>query len=89
MGDAMARPTERLSALALSKLAKRKGVFCDGGGLYLHSDPPGQCSWLFRYRINGKTRWMGLGPYPAISLAKAPRTRLERPHSQSTRHRPH
>ena len=37
----MARPIERLSALALSKLAKRKGVFCDGGGLYLHSDPPG------------------------------------------------
>ena len=67
----MSRPIERLSALGLSKLAKRKGVFCDGGGLYLHSDPPAQCSWLFRYRLNGKTRWMGLGPYPAISLAKA------------------
>jgi integrase len=67
----VARPIERLSALGLSKLAKRKGVFCDGGGLYLHSDPPAQCSWLFRYRLNGKTRWMGLGPYPAISLAKA------------------
>jgi integrase len=65
------RPIERLSALGLSKLAKRKGVFCDGGGLYLHSDPPAQCSWLFRYRLSGKTRWMGLGPYPAISLAKA------------------
>jgi integrase len=67
----MPRPIERLSALSLSKLAKRKGTFCDGGGLYLHSDPPGQCSWLFRFRMNGKTRWMGLGPYPAISLAKA------------------
>jgi integrase len=67
----MPRPIERLSALGLSKLAKRKGVFCDGGGLYLHSDPPAQCSWLFRYRLSGKTRWMGLGPYPAISLAKA------------------
>jgi integrase len=67
----MPRPIERLSALGLSKLTKRKGVFCDGGGLYLHSDPPAQCSWLFRYRLNGKTRWMGLGPYPAISLAKA------------------
>src|SRR5215471_3437359 len=67
----MPRPIERLSAVGLSKLAKRKGVFCDGGGLYLHSDPPAQCSWLFRYRMNGKTRWMGLGPYPAISLAKA------------------
>jgi integrase len=67
----MPRPIERLSALGLSKLAKRKGIFCDGGGLYLHSDPPAQCSWLFRYRMDGKARWMGLGPYPAISLAKA------------------
>ena len=70
-GVALPRPIERLSALGLSKLAKRKGVFCDGGGLYLHSDPPAQCSWLFRYRLSAKTRWMGLGPYPAISLAKA------------------
>ncbi len=67
----MSRPIERLSAPGLSKLVKRKGAFCDGGGLYLHTDPPAQCSWLFRYRMNGKTRWMGLGPYPAISLAKA------------------
>jgi integrase len=67
----MPRAIERLSAVAVSKLAKRKGVFCDGGGLYLHSDPPAQCSWLFRYRVDGKTRWMGLGAYPAISLGKA------------------
>jgi integrase len=65
------RAIERLSAVAISKLAKRKGVFCDGGGLYLHSQPPAQSSWLFRYRVSGKTHWMGLGPYPAISLAKA------------------
>ena len=67
----MARAIERLSAVAISKFAKRTGVFCDGGGLYLHSNPPAQCSWLFRYRTSGKTHWMGLGPYPAISLAKA------------------
>jgi hypothetical protein len=67
----MPRAIERLSAVAVSKFAKRKGMFCDGGGLYLHSDPPAQCSWLFRYRVNGKTRWMGLGAYPAISLGKA------------------
>jgi integrase len=67
----MPRPIERLSAIGVSKLAKRKGVFCDGGGLYLHSDPPAQSSWLFRYQLAGKIRWMGLGPYPAIPLAKA------------------
>jgi integrase len=65
------RAIERLSAVGIVKRAKRKGMFCDGGGLYLHSDPPTQCSWLFRYRLNGKTHWMGLGPYPAISLAQA------------------
>jgi len=67
----MPRSIERLSAIAVSKLAKRRGMFCDGGGLYLHSNPPAQCSWLFRYRIDGKPRWMGLGSYPSISLAKA------------------
>lgn len=67
----MSRAIERLSALAVSKLARREGVFCDGGGLYLHSDPPTQCSWLFRYQMNGKARWMGLGAYPTISLARA------------------
>ena len=70
----MPRSIERLSAVAVSKLAKRKGVFCDGGGLYLHSDPPSQCSWLFRYRVDGKTRWMGLGPYPNAKSNLAPRS---------------
>ena len=34
----MSRAIERLSSLGLGRLARRKGVFCDGGGLYLHSD---------------------------------------------------
>ena len=68
----MARAIERLSAVAIGKFANRTGVFCDGGGLYLHSI-------LRRLNVHGSfatglaarpTGW-GSGPYPAISLAKA------------------
>jgi hypothetical protein len=46
----------------------------DGGGLYL------QCrqgangitkSWVYRYAVNGRQTWLGLGSYPTISLAVA------------------
>jgi hypothetical protein len=44
---------------------------CDGGGLYLRVVLPNECSWVFRYMLNGKAGTMGLGPYPVISLAWA------------------
>jgi hypothetical protein len=30
-------------------------------------------SWGFRYMLNGKSRYMGLGPYPGVTLAEARR----------------
>jgi len=69
---AMARATERLSAVSLRKLARHKGTHCDGDGLYLRVNPDaGQCSWVLRYMLHGKARWMGIGAYPLISLADA------------------
>ncbi|MEA3026912.1 MAG: hypothetical protein QOF91_2197, partial [Alphaproteobacteria bacterium] len=67
----MARAGERLSAVSVKKLAKQKGTHGDGDGLYLRVYPPSQCSWVFRYMLDGRARWMGLGPYPLISLADA------------------
>ncbi len=67
----MARGIERLSAITVKKLATVKGTYCDGGGLYLRVNPPAQCSWVFRYMLHGKARWMGLGAYPLVSLADA------------------
>ena len=67
----MARASERLSALSVKKLAKQKGTHSDGNGLYLRVYPPAQCSWVFRYMLHGRARWMGLGPYPLIGLADA------------------
>lgn len=43
----------------------------DGGGLYLQVGGAGAASWIFRYTVNGKQRWMGLGPYVDVSLAQA------------------
>ena len=46
------------------------GQYGDGGNLWLHVTPGGR-SWLFRYRLNGKSREMGLGSLNDVSLAHA------------------
>ncbi len=66
----MVRQIGRLSALAVSR-AKAKGMYPDGGGLYLQVTGAGAKSWLYRYTLNGRTREMGLGPLHTISLAVA------------------
>ncbi|MDF1804653.1 Arm DNA-binding domain-containing protein [Thalassovita sp.] len=42
----------------------------DGAGLYLKVDG-GSKSWVYRYQLRKKRTKVGLGPYPAISLATA------------------
>jgi hypothetical protein len=39
--------------------------------LYLNVDHRGTRAWIFRYMRDGKSREMGLGSYPKVSLAKA------------------
>src|SRR5262249_31936845 len=43
----------------------------DGGGLYLRVTATGTKSWILRFKRDGATHDMGLGPVPAISLARA------------------
>jgi integrase len=45
------------------------GQHSDGGGLYLQVKGNAR-SWIYRFTF-GKERWMGLGSYPTISLARA------------------
>lgn len=47
------------------------GMTNDGDGLYLKVGRSGGASWIFRYKIAGKSRDMGLGGCPEVSLAKA------------------
>ena len=63
--------------MSIHKLSPRKvatagpGKYEDGGGLRLVVSPTGARKWVLRLTVRGKRREMGLGSYPAISLAKA------------------
>lgn len=66
----MARKMNRLSTRAVE--AKRQpGLYADGGGLYLQVSPGITKSWLFRFQIDRKPGYMGLGPVHTVSLAEA------------------
>ncbi|MDG0026655.1 Arm DNA-binding domain-containing protein [Trinickia sp. Y13] len=60
----------RLNALRISREIA-PGYYPDGGGLYLQISASGARSWIFRYMIERRSGWMGLGPLSAISLAEA------------------
>jgi hypothetical protein len=66
----MARVYERLTAMTVRQL-RGAGRFPDGGGLYLQITPTGARSWIFRYRVAGRERQMGLGPLEFVTLAEA------------------
>lgn len=66
----MARALHKLSDAA-AKATRKAGRHSDGGGLYLNVSPTGTKSWLFMWVTDGKRREMGLGAYPAVSLAVA------------------
>ena len=50
-------------------MALPPGRHADGGGLYMQVLPGGTRSWLFRYDLQRKCRWMGLGAVDAGRLA--------------------
>ncbi|MDA8232638.1 MAG: integrase arm-type DNA-binding domain-containing protein [Magnetospirillum sp.] len=66
----MARQEKRLSAVEVAKKTA-PGMYPDGLGLYLRIGPKGAKSWVYRYRVDGKRRDMGLGPVHTVSLADA------------------
>jgi hypothetical protein len=57
---------------ALKPKAERYEAW-EGGrtGFGVRISPKGRKSWIYMYRFGGKARRMGLGTYPAISLASA------------------
>jgi hypothetical protein len=65
----MPRQNNRLSPISVAK--KPAGFHPDGHGLYLAVSPAGARSWILRYMLRGKSRDMGLGPYPGVSLSDA------------------
>jgi integrase len=72
----MSRERNRLSDLKI-KAAKAGARLCDGDGLYFHATGPGRGSWVARKKHRGRQHYLGLGSYPAISIAIARKKRDE------------
>ena len=66
----MSLEMNRLTIPAI-RAAKAKGMYADGGGLYLQVSTWGTKAWIFRYTLKGKSRQMGLGPLNTVSLKTA------------------
>lgn len=68
----MPKRAKELGSLEVKRL-KGPGVFAVGGvsGLALQITGSDSRSWVFRYRVAGRRREAGLGPYPDVPLARA------------------
>jgi Arm DNA-binding domain len=49
----------------------KRGRYHDARGLHLQVSPTGAKSWLLRYTLNKRERWMGLGPLHTYTLDEA------------------
>lgn len=62
----------RLSAKGAAHLGP--GKHADGSGLWLVKDGQNRGKWVLRVTVHGRRREMGLGAFPAVSLAEARRS---------------
>ena len=65
-----ARVLNKLNDRSIRGLTK-EGRHSDGGGLYLQVAPSGSRSWVYAWKACAKRTVVGLGGYPAVSLAEA------------------
>ncbi|HIE0361260.1 TPA: tyrosine-type recombinase/integrase [Pseudomonas aeruginosa] len=63
----------KLTTKTIESLARtaEPGKTNDGDGLYFQVAKGGSSSWIFRYKLDGRSREMGLGPFPVITLSQA------------------
>jgi integrase len=66
----MARAFNKLSATAVAN-RKEPGRLGDGGGLWFNVTPTGSRSWVFRWNVDKKPVEIGIGAFPALTLANA------------------
>jgi hypothetical protein len=59
-----------LNTLNIDRISE-PDLYFDGRGLYLQVTGSGAKSWVYRYTLNGKARWLGLGSARDVSLKRA------------------
>jgi integrase len=66
--------TNKLTAVKIER-TKKPGMYADGDGLYLRvaRNASGSITknWVYRYMLDRKPHWMGLGPFPLYGLMEA------------------
>jgi integrase len=67
MAGRAGRRVGKLTVSSIDKLVK-PGLYGDGGNLYLKIGESGSRSWVVRFKIDGKSRKLGLGPLSLIGL---------------------
>lgn len=72
----MARITARLTALQVTRMVGKPGMYADGNGLYLQVTERG-ASWIYRFMLKGSAREMGLGPLALYGLQEARKKALD------------
>jgi integrase len=65
----MAKTIHKLKPLALSKL--KAGFHSDGGNLYIRVKESGARSWVFRYKLAGQVKELGLGSLNTVTILDA------------------
>jgi integrase len=60
----------KLTALAVTRVTAA-GMHSDGDGLYLQVGSGGAKSWIYRFTLSGRERYLGLGSATAIPLKRA------------------
>jgi integrase len=71
MAGLRGRLTQRRVADLMRRNSPKKARHGDGGGLYIECNGKGGCCWTYRYVINGREHWMGLGSAATFSLQEA------------------
>ena len=65
------RKPKTLTVKGIEKLPQGRYRDRESRGLYLQVTPSDTKSWIFRFELNHKERFMGLGAYPDFSLKQA------------------
>lgn len=66
----MARTIEKLTVIFVRQ-TKKSGLHSDGGGLYLKVTKTGSKSYAFRYTLQGRPTFIGLGSVNTVLLSEA------------------
>jgi integrase len=63
--------TGKLTTAKLAKVRTEIGRHGDGANLYLQVTSPTSASWLLRYQIGDRERWLGLGSLSTLNAVEA------------------